>query len=115
MFGIVRDKILEQLLKLIWRKNATLGIEAARNHHPGASAHKIPCVLVGQWRKPFPRENHIWSVDEVGCRIDKRTIEVEDNGGGGHRGSLAFVQSGCKADLPFSHPANFRLFILKDR
>ena len=45
MFGIMCDEILEQLLKLIWRKNATLGIEAARDHHPGASAHKIPCML----------------------------------------------------------------------
>ncbi len=81
MFGIMCDKILEQLLKLIWRKNATLGIEAARDHHPGASAHKIPCMLVGQWCKPFPRENHIQRVDEIGRRIDERTVEVEDNGG----------------------------------
>jgi hypothetical protein len=84
------DKILEQLLKLIWRKNATLGIETARDHHPGASAHKIPCMLVGQRRKSFLRENHIQRIDKIGRRIDKRTVEVEDNGGSGHGGIASF-------------------------
>ena len=90
MFGIMCDEILEQLLKLIWRKSATLGIEAARDHHPGASANKIPCALVGQRRKPFPRENHIQRIDEIRRRIDKRAVEVKDNGGRGHGGIASF-------------------------
>ncbi len=92
MFGIMCDEILEQLVKLIWRKSATLGFKAARDHHPGASANKIPRALVGQWRKPFPRENQIQRINEVRRRIDKRTIEVKDNGGRGH-GRIASFRS----------------------
>src|SRR4029078_9763525 len=47
MFGIMRDELFEQLLKPFWRKHMALGIETTRDHHPSASAHKIPRMLVG--------------------------------------------------------------------
>src|SRR5262249_15226125 len=92
MFGIMRDKILKQLLKLIWRQDTPLGVEATCDHQPGASAHKIPCLLVGQRGKPFLRENHIQCVDEIRGCIDKRAIEVKNNGGRGH-GTIASFRS----------------------
>src|SRR5262245_46712071 len=86
MLGIVRDEILDQMIDLLGRQGAAIGLEAALDQRPRPAADHVARGLVGDRRQAFASEHGVECSNEIGRGIDQRSVEVENGEGGDYVG-----------------------------
>ena len=101
-------KSREQSLESRRLDGDTFRLDAAGDHHPGAATDQFARGVVGYWRPSFAREHDVERIDEIGRGIDQGAVEVENDGWGGHGGSLAHDPSEWKTSLRaiFGYPGD---------
>src|SRR5271156_1854054 len=80
MSSVMVDESAEHPIEFGLCAVAAFGFECLFDHPAGAAADHLAGVLIGDGRQAFAAEDEVERRDQVGGGIDKRTVEVEDDG-----------------------------------
>src|SRR6266508_118214 len=73
------DECAVEPLDFVRRAGSLFGRQSSLDHALGAAADHVACRLERHGRDALASEHDIERIDEIGCGIDQRSVQIKDH------------------------------------